>query len=196
LVLFVAILSAVLTVFCAEGVAQDVSRKVSLSEFIVKSAEKIDVFLPEIWTGIATDGRVNIWYMSARGGRTVYPCDLTYDKYVPLHEFKERVGLASDIITRYEDKVGKEFIARSSCWYAETSIQELKDKLQADELMTIYEYLMFLYDYGETSGVGTYDGNSSSVPKTLGGVATELLKSRYNHDDVPIGGDTVRKKQE
>jgi hypothetical protein len=77
LVLFVAILSAVLTVFCAEGDAQDASRKALLSEFVVKSAKNIDVFLPEIWTGRATHERVRAWYIrSARGGRTVYalPC--------------------------------------------------------------------------------------------------------------------------
>jgi hypothetical protein len=37
---------------------------------------------------------------------------------------------------------------------------------------------------------------SETAAKTLGGIATELLKSRYNHDDVPIDGDTVRKKTE
>jgi hypothetical protein len=93
----------------------------------------------------------------------------------------------SDVIAKYEDKVGKKFIWGDTPWYAETSIQELKNKLQADELMTIYEYLMFHGDR-RSSRSAPYDGNSSSEPKTLGEIATELLKSRYNHDDVPIDG--------
>jgi hypothetical protein len=301
LVLFVAILSAVLTVFCAEGIAQDASRKESLSEFIVKSAEKIDVFLPTVWTkqgksvrdkdGKPLDGRSLKWR---------YRYELTYEKYVPIHEFKERIGQATvkeiqDCIEKLDKMSAKEKaltltaffiyerIHRPFCsekgvfifpeqvgvdsvyslfltsypklsiqeqipptlwkslvaamevhkgnkeiafpaieadkeeWhkqyraasekltklagptikgppgipYVNRAIQASKDEQSADEVATLWEYLRFVSKSGtleSRTSRGPKSGNCSSEPKTLGGIATELLKSRYNHDDVPIDG--------
>ena len=62
------------------------------------------------------------------------------------------------------------------------------DSPQEARLLRMYgEYYDVFYNKLK-SGSGFYSGNSSLFPKTLGDIATQILMSRLNYDDIPDTG--------